>query len=99
VPSKPLLNILLCLCLAAAALPSAAIAQPREPERQDSAEDEQSVPVSRRQASEIVRQRYQGRILNIRLEDGYWRLRLDNGGVVFNLLVDARTGEIIVPEE
>lgn len=97
-PSKIFASAFVCICLAIA-LPPEVDAQPRGSERAQSTEDEQSVPISRRQASEIVRERYQGRILNIRLERGYWRLRLDNNGVVFNVLVDARTGEITVPQE
>lgn len=91
---------LLCLCLLwQAPLAGAAVPDRDEERAGQEGEDEQAVRISRREASEIVRQRYRGRILNIRLERGYWRLRLDNEGVVFTLLVDADTGEIRQPEE
>lgn len=90
----------LCLCLLLAVpVVQAAVADGEDERAAQAAEDEQNFPISRRQASEIVRERYQGRILNIRLESGSWRLRLDNDGVVFNVLVDARSGEISIPEE
>src|SRR5690554_1345771 len=51
--------------------------------------------ISRRQASDLARDRFQGRVLNIRMdEDNRWRVRLDQNGRVFNVFVDARSGEI-----
>lgn len=55
-------------------------------------EDAERTPISRREASEIARERFQGRVLNIRLENRHWRVRMDQEGNVFNVLVDADTG-------
>ncbi|MEX2367661.1 MAG: hypothetical protein WD601_13755 [Pseudohongiellaceae bacterium] len=55
--------------------------------------------ISRREASELVREQFAGRLLNIRLEGRRWRVRMDNEGTVFNVFVDARTGELTGPPE
>lgn len=55
-------------------------------------EDAELTRISRREASEIARERFQGRVLSIRLENRNWRVRMDQEGNVFNVLVDADTG-------
>lgn len=48
--------------------------------------------ISSREASDIARERFQGRVLNVRLENRHWRVRMDQEGTVFNVLVDAESG-------
>lgn len=55
---------------------------------------ERQTAVSRRRASDLARARYQGRILSIRLDGSRWRVRMDSEGTVFNVFVNARTGEV-----
>ena len=50
--------------------------------------------ISRREASELARDRFSGRVLSIRLDEGRWRVRMDQDGTVFNVLVDAATGDV-----
>jgi uncharacterized membrane protein YkoI len=61
-------------------------------------EAEEEPRISRRQASDLVRDRYPGRVLNVTLERGVWRVRVDNEGTVFTVLVDGESGRI-VPQE
>lgn len=75
----------------------AAVAQPpREEEVQNQLLDaeETSTRISRREASELAREAFEGRVLNVRLEDGHWRIRMDHEGNVFNVLVDANSGRV-----
>lgn len=51
-------------------------------------------PVSRREASELARERFPGRVLSIRLDNRHWRVRMDQEGTVFNVLVDASSGDV-----
>ncbi|MDR2212166.1 MAG: hypothetical protein LBE21_00870 [Pseudomonadales bacterium] len=61
----------------------------------DEAEAEAQARVSRREASDRAREAFpNSRVLNIRLENGQWILRMDQGGNVFNVLVDANTGRV-----
>jgi hypothetical protein len=56
---------------------------------------EEQVRVSRRDASERVRQAFPGgRVLSIRLEGSVWLVRMDQEGNVFNVLVDANSGQV-----
>ena len=51
--------------------------------------------VSRRQASNIASSRYEGRVVGIRLENNsHWRVRMDNDGTVFNVFVNASSGDV-----
>lgn len=50
--------------------------------------------VSQREASDIARDRFPGKVLNIRLEDSRWRVRMDENGTVFNVFVDADNGRV-----
>jgi uncharacterized membrane protein YkoI len=71
---------------------------PREEEVQtqllDAEAEEASTRISRREASELARDAFEGRVLSVRLEDGHWRIRMDQEGNVFNVLVDANTGRV-----
>lgn len=95
-------TIAVCLALL---IPAAALsAQDREDERdlpqaRQEQDAEAEAAVSRRRVAEIVQERYQGRILRVSLEGRRWRVRMDNEGVVFNVFVDAATGEVLEPEE
>jgi uncharacterized membrane protein YkoI len=55
--------------------------------------------ISRRQAYDIARENFSGRVLSIRLEHSGWRVRMDQDGTVFNILVHADTGAISRPSE
>jgi hypothetical protein len=50
--------------------------------------------VSQRQASDLARENFDGRILNIRRDDNNWRVRMDSEGTVFNVFVNATTGNV-----
>jgi hypothetical protein len=50
--------------------------------------------VTRQQALDIARDRFQGRVLSVRMVDSDWRIRVDQNGTVFNVFVDGRTGEV-----
>jgi hypothetical protein len=55
-------------------------------------EADQRTRISRREASEIARESFPGRVLSIRLDNRHWRVRMDQEGTVFNVLVDAESG-------
>lgn len=55
-------------------------------------EDEREPAISMREASEIARQAFSGRVLSVRLEGRVWRVRMDQDGAVFDVLVDAQSG-------
>lgn len=48
--------------------------------------------ISSREASDIARERFPGRVLSVRLDNRQWRVRMDQEGTVFNVLVDAESG-------
>ena len=50
--------------------------------------------VSRRQASNLASGRYEGRVLSIRLDNNNWRVRMDREGTVFNVFVNASSGDV-----
>lgn len=52
----------------------------------------QGTRISQREASDIAREHFPGRVLSVRLENRHWRVRMDQEGTVFNVLVDAETG-------
>jgi uncharacterized membrane protein YkoI len=55
---------------------------------------EEQPRVSQRDASNIARQMYpNGRVLSVRLEGGQWVVRMDQEGNVFNVVVDANSGQ------
>jgi uncharacterized membrane protein YkoI len=56
---------------------------------------EQSEPVSRRDATDKARDAYPGKVLGIRRDGDQWRVRMDNGGTVFNVFVDAESGAVV----
>lgn len=59
-------------------------------ERQD--DTDARTRISQREASDIARERFPGRVLSVRLENRHWRVRMDQEGTVFNVLVDAESG-------
>ena len=59
-------------------------------ETQDNARER--TRISQREASDIARERFPGRVLSIRLDNRHWRVRMDQEGTVFNVLVDADSG-------
>ena len=95
--------LLLYLSFSAPVLVNAAQAQ--QPELQDTiiedaAEVREARPrVGRRQALALVQDSYSGRVLSIVLERGRWRVRMDDDGNVFNVFVDAGSGEVTRPTE
>jgi len=50
--------------------------------------------ISRREASDRAREAFGGRVLSVRLEGGKWRIRMDEEGTVFSVVVDARSGAV-----
>ncbi len=50
--------------------------------------------VSRQQALNIAQDRFQGRVLSVRIVDNDWRIRVDQNGTVFNVFVNGRSGEV-----
>lgn len=69
----------------------------RSAEEEQSREEEQETSINRREASEIARDAYGGRVLSIRMERGEWRIRIDNEGTVFDVYVNATTGHVRRP--
>lgn len=62
-------------------------------------EQEDTTQVTRREASDLARGAYPGRVLSIRLEGRHWRVRMDEEGTVFNVFVDADNGQVLRPSE
>lgn len=55
---------------------------------------QQQPRISRRQASNIASGNYEGRVLSIRLDNDNWRVRMDRDGTVFNVFVNASSGNV-----
>ena len=62
-------------------------------------QEEPQTRISHRQASDIARASYGGKVLNIRLDRGVWRLRRDLDGTVVDVLVDSDSGVVSRPSE
>ena len=60
-------------------------------------QEEPQTRISQRQASDIARASYQGKVLSVRLERQVWRVRIDLDGTVVDVLVDANTGAVSRP--
>lgn len=60
----------------------------------DGPQDEQTT-ISRREASDRARQAYPGRVISMRLDGRRWRVRMDEEGTVFNVFVDAESGQVM----
>lgn len=54
----------------------------------------QQTRISRRQAINIASDRFEGRVLGLRLDNGTWRVRMDREGTVFNVFVNATSGDV-----
>jgi uncharacterized membrane protein YkoI len=52
--------------------------------------------ISRRQATNIASDRYEGRVLGIVLDssNNNWRVRMDSEGTVFNVFINANSGDV-----
>ena len=78
-----------------------AMAANQENQRQNnlvpSEQDEPQTRISRRQASDIARATFEGKVLSIRLDRQVWRVRMDLDGTVMDVLVDADTGTVSRP--
>jgi uncharacterized membrane protein YkoI len=55
--------------------------------------------ISRREASDIARASYGGKVIRLDLDRSVWRVRMDIGGTVTDVLVDAETGAVSRPSE
>jgi uncharacterized membrane protein YkoI len=63
------------------------------------AAQEQQTRIGRREASDLARSSYPGRVLSVRLEGRRWRVRMDEAGTVFNVFVDADNGAVLRSSE
>ena len=63
------------------------------------AQEEPQTRISRREASDIAKASYGGKVLSIRLDRQVWRVRMDLGGTVVDVLVDSDTGAVSRPSE
>ena len=50
--------------------------------------------ITRSQASDIARDIYNARVVSIRFDRGRWRMRMDQEGNVFDVMVNASSGEV-----
>lgn len=64
---------------------------------QEGGAQESAARISRSEASALARRHYSGRVLNIQLQGNRWRLRIDDGGTLINVFVDAGSGEVSGP--
>jgi uncharacterized membrane protein YkoI len=78
-----------------------AMAANQENQRQNnlvpSEQDEPQTRISPRQASDIARATFEGKVISIRLDRRVWRVRMDLDGTVMDVLVDADTGTVSRP--
>ena len=49
--------------------------------------------------NDLARDAYPGKVVSIRREGDHWRVRMDEGGTVFNVLVNADNGTVNRPSE
>jgi uncharacterized membrane protein YkoI len=64
------------------------------PDQQDSELSDSHTPISQREAYDFAREAFEGRVLNVRLDGAIWRIRMDQEGNVFNVMVDANSGKV-----
>src|SRR5690606_27248723 len=50
--------------------------------------------VSQRRAYDLARERFPGNVLNIRMENRRWNVRMEQEGTVFEVHVDAESGSV-----
>ena len=60
---------------------------------------QQSTQISRRQASNLASDRYEGRVRSILLDNNNWRVRMDREGTVFDVFVNANSGAVSAPSD
>jgi hypothetical protein len=70
---------------------------PRQTPNKFGSQDEAQSSVSRRDATNKARDAYPGKVVGIRRDGDQWSVRMDNGGNVFNVLVDAESGAVRRP--
>jgi uncharacterized membrane protein YkoI len=58
-------------------------------------QQEEQTAIGRREASDLARERYPGKVLSVRLDGRRWRVRMDEEGTVFNVFVDADSGQVM----
>jgi uncharacterized membrane protein YkoI len=63
------------------------------------AAQQQSTQISRRQASNLASDRYEGRVRSILLDNNNWRVRMDREGTVFDVFVNANSGAVSAPSD
>ncbi len=78
-----------------------AAAQENQPQNNfiRNAQEEPQTRISRREASDIAKASYGGKVLSIRLDRQVWRVRMDLEGTVVDVLVNAETGAVSRPSE
>ena len=86
------LNSAVLILLCSLIIQPCVYAQPGDSGPQAPGQQEQDTRISRKEASDIARRDYGGRVVSIRLENGEWRIRVDNEGTVFDVYVNASTG-------
>lgn len=92
--------LLLYVCASALVLISPVHAQEVEVQENIVEQQVQERPrVGRRQALALAQESYSGRVLSVVLERGRWRVRMDEDGNVFNVFVDAASGEVSRPSD
>jgi uncharacterized membrane protein YkoI len=62
-------------------------------------QDEPQTRISARQASDIARASYGGKVINVRPDRRVWRVRMDLDGRVVDVIVDADSGAVSRPSE
>jgi uncharacterized membrane protein YkoI len=99
-------QLLLAGCVLLLSLqPPLAVSQENQPQnsllpsRARAQDDEPRTRISRREASDIARASYEGRVVSIRLERLVWRVRIDMDGSVVDVLVNSDTGAVSRPSE
>ncbi|HTR01394.1 MAG TPA: PepSY domain-containing protein [Candidatus Acidoferrum sp.] len=60
---------------------------------------DQSSSITQRKASDLARGAYPGQVLGVRREGDHWRVRMMDGGTVYNVFVDAESGAVLRPSK
>lgn len=50
--------------------------------------------ISSREASDLAREAFEGRVIRVSPDGDQWRIRMDDDGTVFSVLVDANSGAV-----
>jgi uncharacterized membrane protein YkoI len=96
-------QLLLSICLLLLSLQPALAANQENPPQNSllptRQQDEPQTRISAREASDIARASYEGKVVSIRLDRLVWRVRMDLDGTVVDVLVNSDTGAISRPSE